>query len=264
LTKLPGVDRGGVQLQVNLTANNIIMKCITIVKAISCSAIVLCCQSSMGQSVVGFWEVEEVKVAGKVMTPVAKWFRVNMDGTFQSGNGWLQSAEGTWQFDKTHNTYLPTERNGLVDKYGAFKVMFEGSQMSWERMEDGDQVLVRLKRIEELPKSPADRLVGVWDLKEMTRGGKSEKSTFDPEDNYYIFIRWDRIYVERAKDGGKSFGYWHINGHRPELTLISQMDEKPREIWNVEVDDKTLKLNGISESNKALQMVFEKINHIPD
>jgi hypothetical protein len=240
------------------------MRHIVEIKAITCLAVVLFCQSSIGQSVEGFWEVEQVKAAGKVVTPVAKWFKINPDGTFQSGNGWLQNAEGTWTFDKTHNTFLATERNGLVDKYGAFKVTLNSSQMSWERKEDGDQLVVRLKRIEELPKSPADRLVGVWDLKEMTREGKSEKSTFDPQDNYYIFIRWDRIYVERAEDGGKSYGYWHINGHRPELTMISMKDEKSREAWAVEVDDKTLKLIGISETNKGCQMGFGRINHIPD
>ena len=59
------------------------------------------------QDIVGFWEIKEVIVGGKIMTPVAKWSKINKDGSYQSGNGWLQNSEGTWKFDKKNNLYSP-------------------------------------------------------------------------------------------------------------------------------------------------------------
>ncbi len=191
------------------------MKNSIVVKAIAWVIFLMSCKSGVGQAIVGFWEVTEVKVAGESLTPVAKWIRINKNGTFQSGNGWIQNSEGTWNFDKTTNTYIPIEKNGLLDKFGAFKVRFENNQMYWERVEDNDPVIVRLEIIDIMPKSTGDHLVGIWDLKERLRDDKSEKTTFDPLDRYYLFLRWDRIYVERAEDGSKVYGYWHINGHRP-------------------------------------------------
>lgn len=72
------------------------------------------------QAVVGFWEVTEVKVGDQTMTPVAKWTRIHEDGTFQSGNGWLQNSEGTWTFDKKYNHFEANDPNGLVDEFGPF------------------------------------------------------------------------------------------------------------------------------------------------
>jgi len=218
---------------------------------------------SVAQDIVGLWEVIEVTVGGKVMTPVAKWTRLNEDGTFQSGNGWLQNSAGIWSYDAKNTTFTLMELHGLPDSFGGFKISFDYDRMIWERMEDTDQVIVKLKKIAALPESTADRLVGLWDLKEMTRNGKSEKSAYDPNDKYYIHIRWDRMYVERATDGSKTYGYWHINAHRPELTLIRK-DGKSTESWTVEVEGKILKLSGISETNKSVQMGFTRINEFPE
>ncbi len=43
--------------------------------------------AAYAQSVAGFWEIKEVKVGRKLMTPVARWTRINKDGSYQSGNG---------------------------------------------------------------------------------------------------------------------------------------------------------------------------------
>ena len=77
--------------------------------------------SSLSQSVLGFWAVKEVMVGTEIKTPVAKWIKVNDDGSYQSGNGWLQNSEGTWSYDKSSQTYLPVEANGIDEHYGALR-----------------------------------------------------------------------------------------------------------------------------------------------
>jgi hypothetical protein len=219
---------------------------------------------SFAQSIVGFWEVTEVTVGSEIKTPVAKWTKVNADGTYQAGNGWLQNSEGTWLYDKQARSYSSSEANGLVDNYGAFKVSFKDSAMIWERQEDGLQVTVKLERIKKLPKSTADFLVGIWNLKEVLRSGQSEKSIFDPQRKHYIFIRWDRIYVERTPEGDKATGYWHINGHRPEITFLSHSERNKSESWSIVVDENELRMTGLSDSTKDLVLEYTRVHDFPD
>jgi hypothetical protein len=202
-------------------------------------------------------------VGKEIKTPVAKWTKLHKNGSYQSGNGGIQNSEGTWSFDKKDKFFLPAETNGIKEPYGGFKVTFVKDRMLWQREEDGDVVIVKWERIEKLPKSPADLLVGLWDLKEITKNGTSEKSTFDPNDTHYIFIRWDRIYVERTPLGDRASGYWHINAHRPEITLISHGQGKTTESWKIDVTDKELKMEGISDSNKGTKIVYERIHEFP-
>jgi hypothetical protein len=221
-------------------------------------------QLSLAQSFTGFWEVKEVKVGEKITTPVAKWTRINPNGTYQAGNGWLQNSEGTWRYDEEKKLFRPVETNGIVDTYGAFRISFVPDTMIWKRDEDGMPVVVKWIKISELPKSTAELLVGIWDLEDVVRNNKSEKATVDPDDIQYTFIRWDRIYVERTAKGEKGGGYWHINGHKPEVTLISYDESKKREIWNVSVNDHSLTMVGISESNKDVKFMYKRLNTFPD
>jgi|SRR5688572_20307144 len=226
--------------------------------------LVAICPPSVAQSIVGFWEVKEVKVGSEIKTPVAKWTKVNGDGTYQAGNGWLQNSEGTWRYDKLARSYSSFETNGIVDNYGAFKVSFKDSAMIWEREEDGLPVTVKLERIKKLPKSTADFLVGIWNLKEVLRNGQSEKSVFDAEGKHYIFIRWDRIYVERTPEGERATGYWHINGHSPEITFLSHSERKKAESWKVVVGENEVRMTGISDSNKDLVLEYTRIHDFPE
>jgi hypothetical protein len=221
-------------------------------------------RSAQAQSIVGFWEVKEVKVGDKIMTPVAKWTRINEDGTYQSGNGWLQNAEGTWSLDKETNTFLPVEKNGIKDPSGPFQVNLSVNKMIWEREEEGMVVTVILEPIEKLPKSTADELIGLWDLKDVMKNGESKKASFDPHDKHYIFIRWDRIYVEQTPQGENISGYWYINGHRPEITLLSHSANKIPESWMVSVNDNELLLTGISDSNKGVENIYSRIHEFPE
>lgn len=221
-------------------------------------------QISLAQSVVGFWEITNVKVGDQTMTPGAKWTRINKDGTYQSGNGWQQNSEGTWKFDSQSKTFLPNETNGIKEPYGAFLVSFNGKNMMWQREEDGMLVTVSLKPIEKMPKSTADEIVGLWDLTDAIQDKQSIKEQFDPDEKFYIFIRWDKIYVKRTSEGDRETGYWFINAHQPELTFLSHNSNKKPESWKVTVSNSELILNGISDSNKRKVLRFQRINEFPE
>ncbi len=215
------------------------------------------------QTLVGFWEVTEVKVGDQTMTPVAKWTRINEDGTFQSGNGWLQNSEGTWTLDKKYNHFKAIDPNGLEDEFGPFTISFEAEKMFWMRMEEGMPVTVILEPIDKLPKSTSDQLVGLWDLIAAEKEGTSIIDTYDPEEKRNIFIRWDRIYVERNAEGNRQTGYWHIHGHKPEITLLSHQEGKDAESWKVSFKNENLIMEGISYSNKNLKFTFIRLNKFP-
>ena len=215
------------------------------------------------QTIVGFWEVTKVQAGGQTMTPVSKWTKINKDGSYQSGNGWLQNAEGNWTYDDDKNLFSPVESNGVKDNFGPFTVEFNADTMTWLREEEGMIVTVSLKKITKKPKATADQLVGLWDLNTITKEGKSTLELFDPNNKYYVFIRWDRVYMERMPNGNRSTGYWHIHAHKPEITLLSHDKKKPDETWLVAISAKELKMSGISNTNKGIEMSFKRIHEFP-
>src|SRR6056297_822698 len=221
------------------------------------------------KSVEGLWLMSHVNVGDQEMTPVAKWTQINADGTYESGNGWLKSSEGTWRYSTSDQTFRPEETNGLVDPFGPFEVSFPSGEicdeMIWSRDEDGMTVKVTLKRIDELPKAPADEIQGLWVLAEVQENDEVVTKQYDPEDRQYIFIRWDRIYVERTAGGQRQTGYWHMNGHSPEVIFLSHDAETDPQSWRVQTEDAhTLQLTGISDSNRDRIMIFSRINSFPE
>ncbi|MDX1638300.1 MAG: hypothetical protein R3281_10040, partial [Balneolaceae bacterium] len=105
---------------------------------------------------VGLWSVTEVEVGDDNMTPVARWTEIDSDGTYRSGNGWLQNAVGTWTYDTVHNTFLPKETSGVVDEFGPFLVkLATDTTKTWRRTEEGMEVIVHLQKIDDKPKSTA-------------------------------------------------------------------------------------------------------------
>lgn len=219
---------------------------------------------SYAQKIYGLWEITEVTVADQVMTPVAKWTRIYSDGNYESGNGWLKNSEGTYTYDTLSHQFSPTETNGILDKFGAFRVSFEEGNMLWERDEEGMLVTVKLNRVEELPKATADKVVGLWQLTDITRDGRSIIRTFDPDHDHYLFIRWDRVLQMRDQNGKQSRTYWHMQGHRPEITFMRSSIMKEDEDWNVEVTDTELKLTGINESNRGEVRMYERLREFPE
>ena len=217
------------------------------------------------QDITGFWAVEKVTVGEEIMTPVAKWFKINEDNTSQAGNGWLQNATGTWAYDTEKKLYTPINQYGLKDEFGAFRVSFEGKKMYWEREEEGLPVKVTLYPITEMPRSITDQIHGMWAFKSIKKEGKDMTKSFDPENKHYLFVRWDRLYVSRTPDNKRNTGYWHINGHRPEVTLLPHAQDQDAESWQVSVNnEQTLTMIGISESNKGIERIYERIDYFPN
>ena len=182
----------------------------------------------------GLWGVEKVTVGSQIMTPLAKWTRINADASFQSGNGWLQNSEGTWSFNAENMKYTPLTHNGLDDPFGAFTVALNDDKMTWSRIEEGEKVVVYLERIKAIPKGPADTIQGLWDLWSVSNKGVDISSSYDPDSKRYMFIRWDRIFIDDLGPDGRLTGYWQMHGHRPLLTLISHDESKVNQQWTVE------------------------------
>lgn len=209
----------------------------------------------------GLWTVEKVTVGKETKTPVAKWTQINQDGTFQSGNGWVQNSEGTWKY--SNGEFFVQEMNALED-FGAFKVKdLSQEKMIWERLEEGDLVRVIWKKTEKKPKSPADFMIGLWDLTRVENENKDITILFDPENKYYVFMRWDRIYVTRNSEGQKETGYWYINAHRPEFVMISHQTEQALQSWLLSFENEKMIWKGNSEVNRNQIFVFERLNTFP-
>ena len=217
------------------------------------SAFLLMTSFSQAQSVVGFWQMARVDVGDMNMTPVAKWTRIHEDGSYESGNGWLQNGNGTWMYDDENQVFTNKNFLDIADRYGGFKVSFEGENMIWQREEDGMEVIVTLEPIEELPMSPADYLEGLWSLEEH---GPKEDASKGPA---RLMMGWDRIFRAYDEAGKKSTGYWHIHGHKPEVTLLPHLEGGVVETWRIEVNEEVLKMQGISDSNKGVERRYTRI-----
>lgn len=226
-------------------------------------ALLLISEFACAQQITGLWTVTEVRVGEEKMTPVAKWFRYNENGTYESGNGWLQNDQGRWTYDRKSGVFTPVTSIGMKDPYDGFKVSFEAQKMTWERMEDGMMVTVLLEPAVSLPRSTADLLTGLWALEEITESDRNITKDHDPEGRYNIFFRWDRIYREQGTDGKRRSGYWHMHGHRPEVTMLPHQDGLSAESWKVEITDGQLVLSGISDTNREKTMKFKRLDAFP-
>lgn len=213
--------------------------------------LVSCTSYVQKEKMTGLWEVTGVSAGEENMTPVAKWFRINADGSYEAGNGWLQNGSGHWKYDSKNNLYTATDPLDVADEYGGFTVSFEGANMLWEREEEGMLVKVTLKPIDKLPMSPADYLKGIWELVEVMENEVPVSKDSDQTNQHKLFIRWDRVYISFTPEGKKT-GYWHIHGHRPEITLLPHQENGIAESWSVEVNEKELLMKGISESNGSV------------
>lgn len=216
--------------------------------------------SSQKEKIIGFWEIEKVSVGTENMTPVAKWTKIKHDGTYQSGNGWLQNSYGTWKYDAQNNTYAAIDSLDIFDEFGGFKVSFDQQKMFWERQEEGMKVKVTLKPIEELPMSTADYLEGMWKLDDISQNGVSIRAEFDADQKHKLFMRWDRIYLNFTPEGNKQTGYWHINGHKPEITMLPHQEGEKAQSWRIEVDEKELIMTGISDGNNTIKRRYIRKN----
>jgi hypothetical protein len=166
--------------------------------------------------IIGLWEVESVQVGEEMMTPVAKWFKLMETGKLESGNGGIRNTLGYWRFDLEHRLLYMQNEYKKADPYGPFDVSKEEEQMIWSREEDGMQVTVLLKPVEEIPLAPWDKITGSWKLSKLEPLEGAPLLEFPEKAEMYV--GWDGRYrTDIDLPFMKGSGYWHIQAHRPEM-----------------------------------------------
>lgn len=207
----------------------------------------------------GLWEVNEVMVGDRNVTPTAKWFVFHEDGSLTSGNGNIENFSGFYQYDATKKELI--QSNGSEpDPYGSFKTELTDSLMSWERMEDGMKVIVQLTKVDKKPKAPWDLLQGGWiemsDQVTNTETGISSISDLEP--SRYFFM-WDRAYRKFNSTGQQiETGVWHIGGHSHEIWTITNADNT-KTIWDLTFE-KDVMIWSQKRGNELVKVYFEKDN----
>jgi hypothetical protein len=152
------------------------------------------------KKIIGLWQIEKVQMGTQEMTPIAKWTKFNKDRSQESGNGWIQHTVGQWSYSAKEKTIIMDNTYGPRDELGGFKVEEIGrNNMVWSRREEGQTVTVKFKRIDKLPTAPANKLIGVWDLKGEYQTG--------------LFFRWDQIVVKYIGEN-KKYGCYKTHGHK--------------------------------------------------
>jgi hypothetical protein len=200
----------------------------------------------------GLWLVNEVTVGEESLTPTAKWFLFEADGTQTSGNGWVQNFLGTWYYNATTRKFLSYDQEGKADEYGAFDLSYNGEKMIWQRTEDGVPVKVTLSPITEKPLAPWDKITGNWTFYKLEITDSATNEGFIADVGPFSFLfGWDRRY--RKFDGnGKRIetGIWHIEAHSNWLWTISDADNN-KTGYGLEFDESgmifTLKTDKVTE-----------------
>lgn len=212
------------------------------------------------QDIRGLWEVEKVEVGDKEMTPTARWFEILEGGKLFGGNGGITNTRGAWNFDQNTNK-LEQITNGQKDPYGAFDVIFsdEANRMIWSRIEEGMEVKVSLKRVNEKPLAPWDLITGSWksDKAEgLDKDTKEVKSIYNLEPNSYYF-GWDGRYRKYDGEGKRiETGIWHIEPHSPWLWTISDANNT-KTGWSIDIQENSMTWSKDGDS-ETLKVYFER------
>ena len=88
-------------------------------------------------------------------------------------------------------------------------------------------------------------------------------SSYDPDNQRYYHIRWDRIFVDDLGPEGRQTGYWHMNGHRPVLTLIYHKGDISNKNWEVSFSETDMTWIGASDSNQGIKLTFGRMSRFP-
>ena len=81
---------------------------------------------------------------------------------------------------------MSVHENGIKDEFGPFKVIFSKEGMTWEREEEGMNVIVSLVPIDEIPMAPVDKIQGLWSLFSVKKEGEDITSTVDPNAKQFM------------------------------------------------------------------------------
>ena len=203
----------------------------------------------------GLWLVESVEVGERSQTPIARWTRFNADGTQTSGNGWFQHSIGTWTLKD--NKLSVKSDNGIEDQAEAFTISLENDKMTWKRNEEGQEVTVHLKRINVLPASEGNKLLGLWKLTKSTDSGNDITVMSNPDSKAMLHLRWDNMYVQHNLSKGKQYGIYKIHGHKPEIQLVNYGDSPQFSYWKFSILNEKLTL---TSTDSTSVMEFERIH----
>lgn len=210
----------------------------------------------------GLWLVQSVKMGDEVMTPNARWMEFHADGTQQSGNGKLAHSYGTWSLDSHSRELTIQDQNGLHDPFGPFVISLKDGKMTWQRMEEGQEVKVTLVRTDRLPETYGDQLVGLWKLDKAVGDGKYFTESDITAGNVFLFLRWDRRFV-MGTPRGRINGVYNVHGHRPELELIPYGEGVNRDFWKLELDRDSFTMRKLN-TDSLVTRKFSRIHEFPE
>ena len=208
--------------------------------------------------ITGLWVIEKVLVNDKNLSPTAKWILFEADGTYTSGNGWLQNDLGSWVYDDQQNTLLQSTEAG-IDPYGPFNISFQGEKMTLQRVEEGNKVNISLVKVSKKPMAPWDMIVGSW---EITIANGIDPATGKVISEYLLekttySFGWDRRYKKLDKEGALvETGIWQMDAHSPTLTLISDK-KSTRTNWEIEVNNSEMRWKR-PMNNELMKLYFKK------
>lgn len=213
----------------------------------------------------GLWQVEKVMVEDQVMTPDARWTRFDSSGNYYSGNGGYQHSRGKYRIDTIHHWVEMKEYQGIEEPFGPFAFRIYGDTLVLERMEEEALVHVVMLRVKELPMANADKVIGLWGIKAMTKEGKDVSAEFLPLEMNSIFLRWDRVYQQRWPNGSIISGYYQMNAHRPVLSIVSAHEDYVQvRKWRIEfIGDSEMKLYGYDKENEGVVMHLYRLTQFP-
>lgn len=196
------------------------------------------------KTLTGLWLVSSVEVGEEMMTPDSRWIRFLDDGTQEGGNGWRKHSYGEYLLEDSHLSV--NDFNGVSNEFGPFEVVFNDNEnMTWTRVENDMTVTVRLIRVEEVPPTAADQLIGVWKLVE-TNGVPDESSSS------FIYLAWDNAFLW---DNGHLLirGMYRVHPHRPQLVLVENRDEPERFVFEFVLGEGFMELHSSSDQGQFVQ-----------
>lgn len=201
----------------------------------------------------GLWIVKKVKMGEKEMTPIKRWMKFNKDSTQTSGNGWLQHSIGSWSYKKQAKLLVIKNDNGIVDNAEPFKVKLEKNNMIWLRKEDGNDVSVFLERINKIPASEANKLLGLWKFDSILYDDKEVSDSINPNKKAMLFLRWDNTYELHNYPKGKKYGIFKTHGHRLQLDMVNYSQKPKYQFYGFSINGNKLVLKS-TNSNKELKL----------
>jgi hypothetical protein len=136
--------------------------------------------------------------------------------------------------------------------------------MTWRREEEGMEVTVTLHQTTEKPLAPWDRAQGLWLLGTVTRDGTDQTSADDPDDDAFVFIRWDRRYVIGGGAIPHQTGVWHIDGHQPILTLLPDDASAASSQWTVTAEGDHMMWRRTTADGTEEIRTFQRTRRFPE